>query len=56
MIGIIIYCIACYLFEIGFAIACVELGQKLAWGSLLLAPITAPIELGEAICVIVMKQ
>lgn len=49
MTGIIIYCVFCFLYEIGFVIASYSDIKNFAIGSIFLAPIMMPIELGGAV-------
>lgn len=53
---LIIYCTFCYLYEIGFAIAQRADGKEAAFGSILLAPIMMPIELGQSIYCLLIKR
>lgn len=52
MISIIIYCVFCYLVEIGIYIG----SKRIAYGSLILAPIIFPLELGAILSTNFMRD
>lgn len=61
MIEIIIYCMSCYLFEIGMYSAFAHINENFSCGvglllRLLLAPIFAPFDLGQAIIAILSNN
>lgn len=53
---IFIYCIFCYLYETGFAIATYKFKKDFSIGSILLAPIMMPIELGGTMYCLLNKR
>lgn len=56
MIAIFIYCVFCYLYEIGFARAQYkEDKETFAIGSILLAPILMPLEFGSIMYYLLRK-